>query len=47
MIKSRAASAVQTAAFNGNCAQARAMAAAAQSMGVSGSAFAKALAACK
>ncbi|HEX4341188.1 MAG TPA: protein kinase [Polyangiaceae bacterium] len=47
MIKSRAAGAVQTAAFNGNCAQAKAMAAAAQSMGVSAGAFAKALAACK
>ncbi len=47
MIKSRAGSAVQTAAFNGNCAQAKAMAAAAQSMGVSAGAFAKALAACK
>jgi serine/threonine-protein kinase len=34
MARSRAESAVQTAAFNGNCAQAKAMAAAAESMGV-------------
>ena len=34
MVRSRAESAVQTAAFNGNCAQAKAMAAAAESMGV-------------
>jgi serine/threonine-protein kinase len=34
MVRSRAESAVQTAAFNGNCAQAKALAAAAESMGV-------------
>jgi serine/threonine-protein kinase len=34
MVRSRAESAVQTTAFNGNCAQAKAMAAAAESMGV-------------
>jgi serine/threonine-protein kinase len=47
IVKGRAQSAVQTEAFNGNCAKAKAMAAAAQSMGVPGGAFAKALAACK
>jgi serine/threonine-protein kinase len=47
IVKSRAVSAVQTAAFNGNCAQAKAMAAAAQSMGAPAGAFAKPLATCK
>jgi hypothetical protein len=47
MVKSRAPAAVQEAAFNGRCPQAKAMASAAQAMGVPGGAFAKALAACK
>jgi hypothetical protein len=46
-VKGRAQSAVQTAAFNGDCAKAKAMASAAQAMGVPAGAFAKALAACK
>jgi serine/threonine protein kinase len=47
MVRSRAPEAVQQAAFNGNCSQAKSMASAAQAMGVPGGAFAKALAACK
>jgi tRNA A-37 threonylcarbamoyl transferase component Bud32 len=47
IVKGKAGSAVQTEAFNGNCAKAKAMAAAAQSMGAPPGAFAKALAVCK
>ena len=47
MIRSRAVGAVQTAAFNGNCTQAKAIAAAAESMGVPGGALKGALATCK
>jgi hypothetical protein len=46
-IKSQAPGAVQGAAFNGHCDQAKAMAAAAQGIGVSPRTFAAALKACK
>jgi tRNA A-37 threonylcarbamoyl transferase component Bud32 len=47
IVRGRASAAVQQDAFNGNCAQARASAAAAESMGVPARTFAKAMAACK
>jgi eukaryotic-like serine/threonine-protein kinase len=47
IVRGRAPEAAQTAAFNGSCGQAKAIAAAGQAMGMNAKAFAKALAACK